>query len=368
MFSRATEMMLRCFLFAIVFISPPVFAGGTGPEYKIYALDINGDGYDDYLVKEAPKFAMISADDDIPLPILMPASLPPFLLISEVGKYSLNPVVAPGVASLAGWRPDAHSLSFETSDGFASGKLSVVSGTSASTSFVVTRDLATGVLKLTAQSGGLVVPINDAQFTASSVPATMAAGALYPVSLTVRNTGTTTWSAGTVFKLGSRNPADNTTWAVPPDGSRVMVKKDVAPGDAYVAEFTVTAPAPGSYVFQWQMVEENKEWFGAPSAPINVAVVAPSPVVTWTGFNAALTSGSKEQVLAHFQQPDNYRAAITDSEARLAELPGTFVSFNFTEINDKFATAIVSQNFNGEILQHMVSFVYQDGKWLIVDF
>lgn len=368
MLSRAIVLMFCCLFFATVFICSPVFASGAGPEYKIYALDINGDGYDDYLIKEVPKLVLISVNDDLTVPISLPSSLPSFLLISGVGKYSLSSVVAPSLANLAGWRPDAHSLAFETSDGFSSGKLNVVSGTNAFTSFVVTRDLNTGALSLTAQSGGLVIPSNDAVFTVSSVPTKMASGAQYPVSLTIRNTGTTTWTAGTVFKLGSQNPTDNTTWALKPDGNRVVVKKDVAPGQEYVAEFTVTAPAPGSYVFQWQMIEESKGWFGAASSPITVAVVAPSPAVTWSGFNAALASGSKEQVLAHFQQPEKYRAVITESEARLAELPATFTSFDFTEIDSHFASAIVSQTSDGEVLQHMVSFIFEDGKWLIVDF
>jgi hypothetical protein len=45
-----------------------------------------------------------------------------------------------------------------------------------------------------------------------SVPAQMTAGQSYNVSLTFKNTGTSTWSAAQLHRLGSQSPQDNTTW------------------------------------------------------------------------------------------------------------------------------------------------------------
>jgi hypothetical protein len=54
---------------------------------------------------------------------------------------------------------------------------------------------------------------NAALFITQSVPTSMTAGQTYPVSVTMRNTGTMTWTAAHLYRLGSQNPQDNTTWA-----------------------------------------------------------------------------------------------------------------------------------------------------------
>ena len=54
---------------------------------------------------------------------------------------------------------------------------------------------------------------NDAALVSQSVPASMITGQTYPVSVTMKNTGTTTWVAGT-WKLGAQNPMDTLRWGV----------------------------------------------------------------------------------------------------------------------------------------------------------
>lgn len=115
---------------------------------------------------------------------------------------------------------------------------------------------------------------NNAQFIAQSVIHTVGAGQSYPVSVTVKNTGTTTWTAGS-FKLGSQNPADNWNW----NNGRVTLAagETVAPGATKVFNFTMTAPnntssIPQAYNFQWRMLQEGVEWFGdtTPNIPVEV--------------------------------------------------------------------------------------------------
>jgi chitinase len=111
--------------------------------------------------------------------------------------------------------------------------------------------------------------VNDAQFIAQSVPTNMLVGQSYPVSVRMRNTGNSVWTAGALYRLGSANPRDNGTWGT----NRVELPGSVAPGADAIFTFNVTAPAaPGSYNFQWQMVQDAVEWFGPNSTNAVVAV------------------------------------------------------------------------------------------------
>jgi hypothetical protein len=97
----------------------------------------------------------------------------------------------------------------------------------------------------------------------------MTAGQSYSVSVTMQNTGGTTWTAAQLYRLGAVNPYDNTTWGF----SRVGLgsAESVAPGQQKTFTFTVTAPTVvGTYNFQWRMVQDGVAWFGDLSA--NVAV------------------------------------------------------------------------------------------------
>ncbi|MBD0371360.1 MAG: hypothetical protein ICV60_11030 [Pyrinomonadaceae bacterium] len=88
--------------------------------------------------------------------------------------------------------------------------------------------------------------------------------------MTMRNTGTVTWTSNEGFKLGSESPRDNSTWGM----NRVNLPStvQVAPGAIYTFAFKITAPTnPGVYSFQWRMVHELVEWFGDFSTLINVS-------------------------------------------------------------------------------------------------
>jgi len=130
---------------------------------------------------------------------------------------------------------------------------------------------AVGVGPCPSPGGG----VNNASFVSQSVPTSMTAGQSYSVSVTMYNSGTTTWESNT-YKLGSQNPQDNTLWT---GGSRVYMPAGttVPPGSSYTFYFTVTAPAAaGSYNFQWRMVQEGVEWFGD-YTPNVVVSVSPAP-------------------------------------------------------------------------------------------
>ena len=117
---------------------------------------------------------------------------------------------------------------------------------------------------------------NDAKFLDQLVPSIMVSGKGYPVSLSVKNTGSENWSAGKVYRLGSKNPQDNNFW-------RGRINLDpgeiIGPGQTKIFNFKVMAPKePGIYNFQWKMLEENVEWFGDQSENVEVTVVPPSEI------------------------------------------------------------------------------------------
>lgn len=118
----------------------------------------------------------------------------------------------------------------------------------------------------------VLAPSNQAQFISQSVKSVMTASEFTTVSITMKNTGTTTWKTGTNYWLGSQNPQDNMTWGM----NRVVLPNDVPPGATVTFTFDVFAPAKsGTFNFQWRMVQDGVEWFG-PLTP-NVAVSVKPP-------------------------------------------------------------------------------------------
>ena len=116
------------------------------------------------------------------------------------------------------------------------------------------------------------VPTNAATFVSQSVPASVQAGQTATVSVQMRNSGTTTWTSASNYRLGSQNPLDNTTWGT----HRAELSGPVAPGQTGTFTFTIHAPsASGTYNFQWRMVRDGVAWFGALSTNVAVQVTAP---------------------------------------------------------------------------------------------
>ncbi len=115
---------------------------------------------------------------------------------------------------------------------------------------------------------------NGATFVSQTVPTAMNAGHKYSVTVTMRNSGTRTWTAADMHRLGTQNPQDNNTWGL----TRMNVPASVSPGSSVTFNYTVTAPSTsGTYNFQWRMVQDGVAWFGD-STP-NVAVTVAQPTV-----------------------------------------------------------------------------------------
>jgi hypothetical protein len=99
----------------------------------------------------------------------------------------------------------------------------------------------------------------------------MSKGVTYTVSISLKNTGTTTWD-DVNYRLMSQNLLGNNIWGK--TNVKLAPGETVAVGATKVFTFTVKAPAvAGTYNFQWQMRKTSVPIasFGDPST--NVAVV-----------------------------------------------------------------------------------------------
>lgn len=124
----------------------------------------------------------------------------------------------------------------------------------------------------------IIGDVNNAAVTSLSAPDTVAPGASFSATITLQNTGTKAWASdATPHRLGSQNPQDATRWGL----TRVnLPSSPVNPGASAAFTFTCTAPtAAGSYAFDWRMVEENTEWFGATAAKTILVAVLPPVII-----------------------------------------------------------------------------------------
>ena len=89
------------------------------------------------------------------------------------------------------------------------------------------------------------------------------------VSIQVKNTGDLTWTSAARYALGSQNPYDNGTWGF----GRVALPASIAPGQTATFNFAITAPTnPGTYNFQWRMVQDGVAWFGDQTPNVAISV------------------------------------------------------------------------------------------------
>ncbi len=124
---------------------------------------------------------------------------------------------------------------------------------------------------------------NAKVYSIAGIPTRVTIGDEFTAVIKMQNRGQSTWQPG-AYKLGSTGPAesdrDNTIWGI----SRVELTETVLPNGIATFEVHATAPRdPGTYPFQWQMLQEGAEWFGSiASSPFRVrplpAGATPLPV------------------------------------------------------------------------------------------
>ena len=103
----------------------------------------------------------------------------------------------------------------------------------------------------------------NARMVSATIPATMNAGQSYPVSVTVKNTGSISWNEATVIRLGAVGDTAGVAYKFGPGRIRYSGWNQCLPGSDYTFTFSMTAPAtPGTFTPVYQMVWEGEQWFG----------------------------------------------------------------------------------------------------------
>lgn len=114
-------------------------------------------------------------------------------------------------------------------------------------------------------------PFDGAEFVGSTIPGPLQHRTPYTFTATVRNSGNTTWPAGYEYQLGGAHDSYASTWSF----SNVPVPHPVAPGETVTFNINVTAPPPGEYGFQLQMMRNGVGRFGASSGLATLWVNGP---------------------------------------------------------------------------------------------
>jgi hypothetical protein len=177
----------------------------------------------------------------------------------------------------------------------------------------------TGTASYVATCGG-APSVNGGSCSSLSAPATLSVGQSFSGSVTMTNTGNTTWTPGGLYRLGSQYAQDNTTWGT----NRVLMSSNAAPNTSYTFTNTFTAPStPGSYTFGWGMVQDGVQWFGGVCArSIQVAPAEPTYSATCTlqgdgTYNVALTWNSVTGAT-------NYPVRLQGPSHATGDIPGNY--------------------------------------------
>jgi len=104
---------------------------------------------------------------------------------------------------------------------------------------------------------------NQAAFISHVIPP-MVPGANVTATVTMKNTGTTSWTKARGYALGSQFPPGNATWGTAQ--VEMAASDSILPGEVKTFSFEITAPATDDvYDFQWQMMQADSGWFGETS-------------------------------------------------------------------------------------------------------
>ena len=121
--------------------------------------------------------------------------------------------------------------------------------------------------------GGGGEPLDAKVLDTSSLPSALSPGETRPVTIRVQNTGTDTWNAGDLVRLGA-GPDNTVSWGGFSCGgffnnaadARAYLCQSVPAGATAELTFSITAPGSGPSVLSVQMVKDGARWFGAKRA------------------------------------------------------------------------------------------------------
>lgn len=161
--------------------------------------------------------------------------------------------------------------------------------------------------------------VNNASVVSMSYPSSVVKGQSFSATVTMHNNGTTHWVNANGYNLGSQNPQDNTRWGL----GRVGFAGTISPGQSHAFTFTCTAPSTaGTYAFDWKMVQDGVQWFGATAVgtiivnePSN-AVIVDNQAASYTGSGWVVGTSAPDKYGSDYR----YRSTAPVSE------PATFTA------------------------------------------
>ncbi len=162
---------------------------------------------------------------------------------------------------------------------------------------------------------------NNATFVSSSVPSGVETGKTFTASITLNNSGTTTWTNTGIkpYKLGSQTPQDNNTWGF---NRVVLPSSPINPGANATFTFTATAPATaGTYVFSWKMMQEGVAWFGDTFSTY-VSVVIPGPGTNYGNYT--IDSGNMDSTSRNGSYVSYSTCGVTGWYSYVCNTAGTY--------------------------------------------
>ncbi|UHA73762.1 NBR1-Ig-like domain-containing protein [Paenibacillus sp. 481] len=183
-----------------------------------------------------------------------------------------------------------------------------------------------------------------AQIISHTIPDRMVARELYPVSVTVKNTGNLEWTEKQWFRLGAVGDSDPLSWQ-----GRIVIPNDnkILSGQTYTFHFTMQAPTQkGVYTTDWRMVQDAVTWFGE-TLTLNVQVLgAEEPIVSHT-LPTGLLVNEKKLVSIKIKNTSNeiwttdqlslqgqgaaasFQAGRVKPQAGISIRPGEYYTFEF---------------------------------------
>ena len=120
----------------------------------------------------------------------------------------------------------------------------------------------------------------NAQYVSDAIPTTMNQSQAYTVSITMHNNGNMPWNSTASIKLGDDGLHSDTILFSSNNSNRIYIPAglNILPNSDYTFNFVMTAPAPGTYSVQYQMLREGVSWFGAAVPKIIIVVYAATPI------------------------------------------------------------------------------------------
>ncbi|MBO5070528.1 MAG: hypothetical protein J6C37_09230 [Roseburia sp.] len=126
-----------------------------------------------------------------------------------------------------------------------------------------------------------------AEFISCELPSAMTTGEIVPFKLTVKNTGSQTWTKGSMYRLG----VNNTEFKLCTDGdgtnsvssgkNRLFLSQDVAVGEEYTFSGYLQAPTTAGATLTLDMIYDGVAWYGINYTPaVTVGEASTTTVAT----------------------------------------------------------------------------------------